>query len=150
LATLASILTAALPAPGAGVVHVAPGALRVEKASHVVIRGLEIRWFQEAGVSVIDSPSVSVCECRLWNEDSPGWVNGAGLVARRSPGFVADRNQPPRMPKSWIFSQPPMIREIQGQSAGIAHAYVLGLQRRNAGAMISPGLRDASAENIRR
>jgi hypothetical protein len=28
----------------------------------------------------------------VWNKDSPGWVNGAGLVARGSPGFIAARN----------------------------------------------------------
>jgi hypothetical protein len=81
--------------------HELPTCLRLDKAPHVVIKGLELRWFgapdtfystAKAGVSVIDSPGVSILNCRIWNDFWMGWPLGSGIYARQSPGLVADHN----------------------------------------------------------
>jgi len=66
--------------------------LRLDAAPNVCIEGLEIRWFQAAGVQATNSPSLTISDCRIWNRMARGWVNGAGISVRNSPGFVARGN----------------------------------------------------------
>ena len=100
--------------------------LRLENAPHVVIRGLEVRWFgkggtfysyNKAGVSVTDSPRVSVLNCRIWNDFWMGWPIGSGISATRSPGLVADRNV--------IYQMEQGIRLHMSPRARITHNTIL-------------------------
>ena len=81
--------------------HHADTCLKLLHAPHVVIKGLEVRWFGrggtfysggKAGIFVERSPNVTVHGCRIWNDFWMGWPIGSGICARWSPGFVADRN----------------------------------------------------------
>ncbi len=81
--------------------HLAPTCLRLDRAPHVVIKGLEARWFGEsstfysgdkAGIFITESPNVSVLNCRMWNGFWTGWPIGSGLYAGKSPGLTASRN----------------------------------------------------------
>ena len=90
--------------PGAAILdahHEFPACLQLVKAPHVVIEGLELRWFgrpdryysnDKAGISIVDSPNVSVRHCKIWNGFWTGWTVGSGIYANRSPGLVADHN----------------------------------------------------------
>lgn len=81
--------------------HYANTCLALREAPHVVIRGLEVRWFGrgdtfysfgKAGIAVHDSPNVTVADCKIWNDFWMGWPIGSGIAAWRSPGLVADHN----------------------------------------------------------
>ena len=69
-----------------------PSCLSLNRAPFVVIDGLEIRWFENTGINIVDSPNVSVSRCRIWNGLSELWPNGSGIMANRSPGLNADQN----------------------------------------------------------
>jgi len=67
--------------------------LQLERAPEVAIKGLEIRWFEHSGVYVVDSPNVSVLNCRIWNDFwGAVWLEGYGIFAHRSPGMTVDHN----------------------------------------------------------
>ena len=97
-------LTIESDSPGAAVLdsrHHAKTCLRLEHAPHVVIKGLEVRWFgkgdtfysyDKAGIDVRDSPHVTVANCEIWNDFWMGWPIGSGIAAWRSPGLTADHN----------------------------------------------------------
>jgi parallel beta-helix repeat protein len=97
-------LTIEAEQPGTAILdgkHESPACLRLVKAPHVVIRGLEIRWFGKAdafyssgkaGVVMSQSPDVTVADCRIWNDFWMGWPIGSGIYAAHSPGLTADRN----------------------------------------------------------
>ena len=81
--------------------HHANTCLTLRGAPHVVIRGLEVRWFgsgdtfysyDKAGIAVHDSPHVTVANCKIWNDFWMGWPIGSGIAAWRSPDLVADHN----------------------------------------------------------
>ena len=67
--------------------------IRVEQAAHVVIQGLQIRWYGKAGIHVIESPDVRVEGCRVWNAHWGGnWPEGIGVFVERSQRFAAAGN----------------------------------------------------------
>ncbi|MBN1673247.1 MAG: right-handed parallel beta-helix repeat-containing protein [Kiritimatiellae bacterium] len=69
--------------------------LRLKNAPHVTIRGLEIRWFRQAGIEVADSPHARIEGCRMWNRDDyvSSWVaTGTGIEIRQSPDVVITKN----------------------------------------------------------
>ncbi|MBC8876855.1 MAG: right-handed parallel beta-helix repeat-containing protein [Planctomycetes bacterium] len=72
--------------------HAVDSCLRLDGSPHVSIKGLEVRWFQSAGIYALKSPDLTIAHCRLWNRMARGWVNGTGIVVRNSPGFVAEDN----------------------------------------------------------
>jgi hypothetical protein len=81
--------------------RVANTCLHLVKAPHIVIRGLEVRWFRKAdpfysddkaGIFVTDSPHVSILNCEMWNDFWIGWPIGSGIATNRSLGLVADHN----------------------------------------------------------
>lgn len=72
--------------------------LTIRDAPHVVVRGLEVRWFRSiqfgreaAGISIEGSPHVEVRDCEIWNAP---WINdratGIGIRAVGSPHLVVD------------------------------------------------------------
>jgi hypothetical protein len=75
--------------------HKADCCLRLEQAPYVVIKGLEMRWFNCAGVYAADSPGVTVEKSRFWfgfHGIRTVQLDMHGIFAHRSPGFVADHN----------------------------------------------------------
>jgi hypothetical protein len=66
--------------------------LLLDHAPHVIIYGLELRWFGDAGIAVEDSPDVVIAQTRIWNDHWFGWVDGRGVFAQRSPGIVLADN----------------------------------------------------------
>ena len=73
--------------------HESQSCLQLERAPEMVIKGLEIRWFAHSGVYVVDSPNVSVLNCRIWNDFwGSVWLEGYGIFAHRSPGMTVDHN----------------------------------------------------------
>ena len=100
--------------------------LHLEKAPHVVIKGLEVRWFgradmfysdDKAGIFLTDSPHVSILNCKIWNDFWMGWPIGSGIAANRSPGLVADHNV--------IYQVEQGIRLYQSPRARITHNTIL-------------------------
>ncbi len=72
--------------------HEASACLRLERASNVAIKGLEMRWYGHSAVYVADSDNVSVSYCRIWNGLWATAPLGNGIFVHRSPGMVADHN----------------------------------------------------------
>jgi hypothetical protein len=65
----------------------------IEKASHVVIRNLTIRWFQRAGIEIRDSSAITVTGCRFQRDSwATGFVDGPAVDVDRSPNCVFTRN----------------------------------------------------------
>ena len=81
--------------------------INLEKAPHVVIKGLEMRWYRLAGVYIVDSPDVRVEGCRIWNDHWMGWPIGSGVFAHRSPGLAAHRNVMFQMERGIMLLQSP-------------------------------------------
>ena len=90
--------------------HEMKACLRLEHAPHVVIRGLEARWYKRAGIYIADSPQVSVLKCKIWNDFWMGWPIGSGVFAHRSPGLVADHNVIYQMEQGITLLQSPRSR----------------------------------------
>lgn len=90
--------------------HEAGACLRLEDAPHVVIKGLEARWYKSAGIYIADSSHVSVLNCKMWNGFWMGWPVGSGVFAHRSPGLVADHNVMYQMEQGIRLLQSPRSR----------------------------------------
>jgi len=106
-------ITIEADSPGTAVLdgrHEAAACLRLEKASNVVVKGLELRWFKHSGVYVADSTGVSVVGCRIWNDFWMGWPVGSGVFAHRSPGLTADHNVIYQMEQGILLLQSPRSR----------------------------------------
>jgi len=91
--------------------------LMLINSPHVVVKGVEARWFNRAGIYVADSPHVTVQHCRVWNNFWMGWPKGSGVFVHRSPGFVADHNL--------IFEIEEGIYLLQSPNSRITHNTIL-------------------------
>ncbi len=62
-------------------------ALELIKAPYVTVRGLEARWFGNAGMEITRSPHVEVEHCRVSNQtvDGGGGLAGHGIILQQSP-----------------------------------------------------------------
>jgi hypothetical protein len=112
-------ITLAAETPGTVILdsrHQAKTCLRLENAPHVVIQGLEVRWFgqgdtfystDKAGIAIHDSAHVSVRNCEIWNDFWMGWPIGSGIAAWNSPGLVADHNVIYQIEQGlWLYRSP--------------------------------------------
>ena len=67
--------------------------LTLHETPHVVLRGLEIRWFEWCGMQITHSPNVAIENCTFWNNHLiKGRRTGSGFYARRSPGLMLRGN----------------------------------------------------------
>jgi len=66
--------------------------LSLSSASHVVIDGLEIRWYKGNGVRAHFGKELTIRNCRIWNDVLSGWVRGVGLYMYEMPGSKAHGN----------------------------------------------------------
>jgi hypothetical protein len=65
----------------------------IEQASHVVIRNLNIRWFERCGIDIRDSSAITVTGCRFQRVSwAPGFVDGPAVNVERSPDCVFTHN----------------------------------------------------------
>ncbi|MBM4047913.1 MAG: hypothetical protein FJ279_22665, partial [Planctomycetes bacterium] len=97
--------------------HESKACLRLQNAPHVVVKGLEVRWYQSSGIYIADSPNVSVQSCKIWNDFWMGWPIGSGVFAHRSPGLVADHNV--------IFQMEQGITLLQSPRSRVTHNTIL-------------------------
>ena len=103
--------------------------LRLDAASHVVIEGLELRWFScggtYGGVQIAGSRNVTVRGCRIWN--AFWWLrrpSGIGLVAEDSPGCIVERNLIFKTDFIARFVRSPGFRFVHNTAAGSGHGGV--------------------------
>ena len=67
--------------------------LTLHETPYVVLRGLEIRWFEWCGMQITHSPNVTIENCAFWNNHLvKGRRTGSGFYARRSPGLTLRGN----------------------------------------------------------
>ncbi|MBN1673248.1 MAG: right-handed parallel beta-helix repeat-containing protein [Kiritimatiellae bacterium] len=68
--------------------------LKLKNAPYVTVKGLELRWYLEAGIQVADSPHARIEGCRIWNKDrnTSGRVIGKGIFLRGSPDALITKN----------------------------------------------------------
>ena len=68
--------------------------MRIDHASHVILRNINIRWIKGdgVGVAVNNSESVRITGCRFHNQywRTSAWCDGTGLLFWRSPNFTVD------------------------------------------------------------
>jgi hypothetical protein len=65
----------------------------VEQASHLVIRNLNIRWFNRSGIVIRNGSAITVTGCRIQRDSwAAGFVDGAAVHVERSPDCVFTHN----------------------------------------------------------
>ena len=67
--------------------------LELRNAPHVVVDGIEIRWYRHSGISVRQSTEVEVRNCILWNGPWSVRLDGTAINVQKSPRFHATKNQ---------------------------------------------------------
>ena len=72
--------------------HRTPHLLQLRGAPHVVVDGLELRWYTRAAILLTDSPHVTIRNCKVWNDFWGTWRFGDAVVAWSSPHLAAERN----------------------------------------------------------
>lgn len=61
---------------------------RIINANHIVIQGIEMRWFKKSAMLISGSENIHVDQCRIWNKHwGRSWPNGEGFMITHSPGF---------------------------------------------------------------
>jgi hypothetical protein len=67
--------------------------LEIRDAPWLVLRGIEIRWFLNVGMTLRDSPHVTLDRCFFWNNHLiKGRRRGNGFYARHCPNMTATGN----------------------------------------------------------
>lgn len=68
--------------------------LRIDKAPHVKIENLEIRWFRRYGLYVYQSPHIEIRNCYIWNNfiGENSWPAGFAFFIDESPFSLLEHN----------------------------------------------------------
>ncbi len=67
--------------------------LELQSASHVTVRGVQIRWFGNRGISVHDSPGFHLEASWIWNQGFSGTgICGIGVWLEKTPDSVLSHN----------------------------------------------------------
>ena len=67
--------------------------LKLNNAPHVVLDGIEIRWYRRRGIMVNQSKQVEVRNCIIWNRPWSHSLDGFAIKVEKSPRFRATQNQ---------------------------------------------------------
>lgn len=109
--------------------------LRLLEAPHVRIEGIEIRWFEHAGIELTKSAHVELRQLEIWNDFWFGWVGGDGIRALRSPGLVVEDCVVYRTETALWLRESPNAR-IEGNTAAGNTFASLWLLRSAAGTVV--------------
>ncbi|HWL54805.1 MAG TPA: right-handed parallel beta-helix repeat-containing protein [Chthoniobacteraceae bacterium] len=89
-----------------------PVLLELDGADHVVIRGIQFRWFGNAAISATGSTGVTVEKCRFQNgvPTHGSSVNGHGISLEKSPGWTVSHCLFTRLAHGVLAIESPAIK----------------------------------------
>jgi len=96
--------------------------LTLHEAPYVVLRGLEVRWFEWCGMQITHSPNVALENCAFWNNHLvKGRRSGSGFYARRSPGLTLRGNVLYYMNEGFCLVDCPRFHLEQNTAVSMLH-----------------------------
>jgi len=120
------------------------GLITIERASDVVIEGMEMRWFGDIdgdraqwspAIQLTRAPRVTVRECRIWNDFWGGRLSGRAIVASESPGFALERSLLFRLDWAISLHACPGSRLVSNTLRAFSHGGI-GLSQSIAGTVV--------------
>lgn len=105
------------------------GLLHIHNSTHILIEGLEFRWFDDSeksecfyGASIINSKHIKFRSCRFWNNPwKKGRRLGSGVLFYNSPFGELSRCLFYAMNESFVFVLSPNFNMQHNTAAGLFH-----------------------------